>query len=263
MDKIIQRVAELQFENKEFALATVVAVEGSVPTEVGSKIIVHPDETSEGTVGGGALEKKVIADSAALIKERKKTYKKYVLTKDIGMLCGGAVEIFIEAFHSDNAELFIFGAGHIARKLGPMADLAGLTYSVIDDRVEYAKKEFFPSAKEVLCCPFKDAFTKLRLTSHSYVVIVTYKHLYDALCLENALKSNANYIGMIGSKKKVKEILEKLDKQGLNASNNPKVFTPVGLDLGDGAPGEIAVSILSEIIKIKSGGSGGHMKNKI
>lgn len=259
---IFERIVELKKSNNIFAVVSVVKTSGSTPGNVGDKMLVFPDGTTEGTVGGGAVEKQIITDTLNLLKNKKSELKIYELTKDLGMRCGGQMAVFIEVFLGDTPHLFIFGAGHIARKLGPMAYLAGISYTVVDDREEFAKKEFFKDATEVICSDFKRAFKKINVTENSYLVIVTYKHLNDEVCLQNALKTDACYIGMIGSKKKVVEIFENLSKKGLDIKNDKRVYAPVGLDIGDGTPGEIAVSILAEILKLKSGKTGEHLKIK-
>lgn len=256
MDDIFSKIAELRKLGKTFAVATVVKTTGSTPASVGNRIIVFEDKTTEGTVGGGAIEKKVIHDSLDLIKSKESQFIKYDLTKELGMLCGGIVEVFIETFWHDIPRLFIFGGGHIAQKLGPMAHLAGLSYTVIDDREEFTKPSLFPGAENIINAPFEKAFANLPINKNSYIVIVTYKHLHDEICLEKSIATDACYIGMIGSKKKVLEMFENLSRKGFKPQEDVRVHAPIGLNLGDDSPGEIAVSILAEILKIKSGGDG-------
>ncbi|MDI6757237.1 MAG: XdhC/CoxI family protein [Endomicrobiia bacterium] len=256
MNDIFDKIAELKKRREAFALAIVVRQEGSVPGKVGAKMIVlSSGKPTAGTVGGGAVEKKITADCMELLKQNKNALLKYDLSSDLGMKCGGMMEVFVESFAGNAARLVICGGGHIAQKLGPMAAIAGLSYAVIDDRPEFASKELFPSADEIISASFEDAFLKIKMDADTYVAIVTYKHLHDEFCLKKALESGAKYVGMIGSRKKVSEIFK-----NLGIKNDPRVFAPVGLDLGDGSPEEIAVSILSEILKIKSGGSGAHKR---
>jgi xanthine dehydrogenase accessory factor len=256
MNEIFEKIAELKKQREAFALATVVRAEGSVPGKAGAKMIVRPSGETEGTVGGGAVERKVADECVKLLSENKSALLKYDLGKDLGMKCGGAVEVFVESFSGDSrARIVICGGGHIARQLGPMAHLAGIPYAVIDDRPQYASEALFPSADAVIAAPFEEAFAKIKIDSATYVVIVTYKHLHDEVCLKKAIETPACYIGMIGSQKKVIDIFK-----NLGIKSDPRIFAPVGLDLGDGSPAEIAVSILSEILKVKSGGSGSNKR---
>lgn len=256
MNEIFETIAELKKQREAFVLATVVRSEGSVPGKAGAKMIVRPSGETAGTVGGGAVEKKITADCVKLLSENKNALLKYDLGKDLGMKCGGSVEVFAESFASDSqARIVICGGGHIAQKLGPMAHLAGISHVVVDDRPQFASEALFPSADAVVSATFEDAFLKIKIDAETYVVIVTYKHLHDEVCLKKALETPARYIGMIGSKKKVIDMFK-----NLGIKSDPRVFAPVGLDLGDGSPGEIAVSILSEILKVKSGGNGSNKR---
>jgi len=272
---IFERIAALRKEGKPFAIATVVHSEDSTPRKPGARMIVHPDGSVEGTIGGGALEKQVADDAVGLLGEGKTEKRTYDLGENRGdagssaagrgqtsavlpALCGGRAEVLIEPF-SANFTLFIFGAGHVGKKLAELCAVLDIAHWVIDDREEFAKRELFPGAAGVLCSGFKESFSKLRFNEHSRIVIVTYGHRYDGVCLEEALKTPAAYIGMIGSRAKVKTLLESLASRGIDTVD-PRIYAPVGLHLGDSSPGEIGVSILAEILKIKSKGSGRHMR---
>lgn len=264
MERIFRRIAELIKDGKKFAVATIVDVEESSPRLSGTRMIIFPDGMIEGTIGGGALEKKVLEDALRLIKEGGSKKLVYDLGRRgegsfLDMRCGGKVEVFIETFKK-NMSLFIFGAGHIGKKLAQLCGLLGITHWVIDNREEYARKELFPDATGVLHSDFAESFRHLPIDESSYIIIVTYGHRYDGVCLEEALKTGAVYIGMIGSRSKVKELLDSLRAKGVDA-DDPRVYAPVGLHLGDSSPEQISISILAEIIKINSGGSGMHMRD--
>jgi xanthine dehydrogenase accessory factor len=259
MKSIFARIAELEKKGISFALATIIKTSGSTPAKPRSHILVFPDGRTEGTVGGGALEKSIIYDSVLSLKKGNSTKKVYRL-EERGMLCGGKAEVFIQTFSGVHPRLIIFGGGHIAQRLGPMASLAGIPYWVVDDRKGFANRQRFPDAEEVVHSSFKTVFPKLPIDKNTFLVIVTYAHKADALCLEKALQTKASYIGMIGSSSKVTLILDRIEKKGLKVKKDQRVYTPIGLDIGDHTPGEIAVSILAEIIKIKSKGSGKHMR---
>jgi len=263
---LFQRIAELRSSGASFALATVVKVEDSTPRSTGARMIVHPDGSTEGTVGGGALEKKVSEDALRLMGEGISEAVDYDLGKgregvQTGMICGGHVQVLIETFQID-MKLFIFGAGHVGKKLAELAQAVGIAYWVIDDREAYAKKELFPGASAVVHTEFEDSFSQLPIDAKSYLVIVTYGHQYDGTCLQGALKTDARYIGMIGSKRKVKTLLDAAAQKGL-AVDNDRIYAPVGLQLGNSSPEEIGISILAEILKLKSGGSGRHMRDTL
>jgi xanthine dehydrogenase accessory factor len=267
MKDIFERIAELRRGGKPFALATVIGSEDSTPRGPGARMIVHPGGPVEGTVGGGALEKRVIEDSLACLREGAEGPASRRFVYDLGkggegvplgMVCGGKAEVFVEVFGT-GMKLFIFGAGHVGRALSRMCGVIGIAHWVIDDREAFARGELLPDAAGVVRAEFAESFAGLPIDGNSYVVIVTYGHRHDGVCLEGALKTKAAYIGMIGSRHKVRALLEGLSKKGA-AVSDPRVYAPVGLHLGDGSPEQIGVSILAEILKLRSGGSGMHMR---
>lgn len=261
MKDIIKKVGLLLNENVEFALATIVGKTDSVPQDVGAKMIVYIDGRTEGTVGGGKLEATIIEESLKALKMGKSTLVSLSLKpEDIGMYCGGEVSVFIEVFLS-TIELLIFGGGHVGQRIAGLAEFLGIPYSVVDDREEFVTRELFSKARQLYCMNFSESFNNLSIDERTFIVIVTRGHAFDALCLERAMRTRAGYIGMIGSKNKVREVFSMMKSKGLEPENDPRVYAPVGLELGDNSPPQIALSIMSEIIKIHSGGTGQHMRD--
>jgi len=166
------------------------------------------------------------------------------------MICGGDLEVFIEPILT-TPTLFIFGGGHISLPLAKTAKLLGFKIAVIDDRAEFANTERFPEAEMVLADDFTKAFSKLKIDKTSYIVIVTRGHQHDELVLDMALGTPAKYIGMIGSKTKVKATYSHLLAKGVPKEKLDSVHSPIGLEIGAQTPEEIAVSILAEIVKVK------------
>jgi xanthine dehydrogenase accessory factor len=150
----------------------------------------------------------------------------------------------------------------VGRKLAELARTVGVSYWIVDNRADFAKKELFPGASGVVHAEFEVSFAQLPIDAKSYLVIVTYGHSFDGVCLQHALKTDARYIGMIGSRKKVKALLHAASQKGLD-SKDDRVYAPVGLQLGDSSPEQIGISIFAEILKIKSGGSGEHMRDTL
>jgi xanthine dehydrogenase accessory factor len=134
-----------------------------------------------------------------------------------------------------------------------MSSMVGLPVAVVDDRAEFANRERFPGAEEVIAEGYSSAVGKLAINKASYLVIVTRGHVYDQEVLEWALGTEARYIGMIGSRKKIQTVYENLERKGIAAEKLKRVHAPIGLDIGALTPEEIAVSILAEIIKIRRG----------
>jgi xanthine dehydrogenase accessory factor len=154
---------------------------------------------------------------------------------------------------NDLGTAYIFGAGHIGRRLAPLCNLVGFKTVVVDDRPEYANRDVFESADQiVLLKSFALAFEGLELDRNSYVVIVTRGHVDDKTVLEKVLKTPAAYIGMIGSLRKRDTVYQKLLKEGFTAQDLARVSSPIGLPIGGETPEEIAVSIVAEMIKARS-----------
>ncbi|MTI94138.1 MAG: xanthine dehydrogenase [Firmicutes bacterium] len=150
------------------------------------------------------------------------------------------------------ANMVIFGGGHIAVPLAAIAKITGFTVTVIDDRSDFANRERFPYADTVMALDYGVAAEKLNIGAGHYLVIVTRGHVHDRECMELALKTDAAYIGMIGSKKKVREVFDWARERGIDQEQLNRVFAPVGLPIGAQTPAEIAVSIIAEVINERS-----------
>jgi xanthine dehydrogenase accessory factor len=258
--ELIRRLNDHLEKGVSVALVTVVATDRSAPREVGAKMLVFEDGAIEGTVGGGTLEAQAIraaVDAIQAGQSRKETFE--LEPKEIGMYCGGQVEVFIDVFKR-NARLVILGGGHVAERLGRVAADAGLPYVIADDRAAFATRDRFPDARQVLVGRPQDLVKDLVKSAEDYVAIVTRCHAFDIECLAESLKTPAAYIGLIGSRTKIQKVFEILGKRGVRPETDPRVYSPIGLDLGDKSPGAIAVSIVAEILKLKNEASGEHMR---
>nr|WP_242984742.1 XdhC/CoxI family protein [Clostridium taeniosporum] len=169
----------------------------------------------------------------------------YVLELD------NSIKLFIE-YIIGQPNLIVCGGGHVALPLCQMADLLEFDITVIDNREEFASKERFPMASNIICKDFKEALNEVEFNKNSYFVIVTRGHKYDQQCLEIILENDFYYVGMIGSKGKVKFVINSLLENGYPKEDIDKVHTPIGLSIGAKTPAEVAVSILSEIIQTKN-----------
>jgi xanthine dehydrogenase accessory factor len=254
MSDIYQEIVRIKEEGLEAALVTIVSASGSTPREEGAKMLVKPDGTIAGTIGGGSLEAQVIEEAVAVIKQGKPKHIHFTLSDkeagEVGMICGGDVELFIEPILT-SPTMYIFGGGHISLPLAQMAKLLGFKIAIIDDRPDFASAERFPEAETIVADDFSKAFSRLKIDKTSYIVIVTRGHQHDELVLNWAVGTPAKYIGMIGSKTKVKTIFNHLLAKGVSQEKLDSVHSPIGLEIGAQTPEEIAVSILAEIIQVK------------
>ena len=167
----------------------------------------------------------------------------------------GALKVFLEPCLPDET-LVIVGAGHIARPLCQLAKLLGFRVIIVDDREEYANREGFPQADEILVGGFLTSLRSLASNDRTYYVLVTRGHMHDTDCLRVILKGPAAYIGMIGSYRRVKGVFRLLEQEGLGEDVARRVHAPIGLPIGARTPEEIAVSIISEIVSVRHQGAG-------
>ncbi len=252
MEALFNKILELQKDNKVYAVATIVSSRGSSPRKVASKMLVLADGCIEGTIGGGSLEKQVIIDSLAAIKRKRPALKDYKLNKACGLsVCGGKVSIFIDVI-SPQKRLVVCGGGHIGLALSLIAKILGFSVMILDNRRSFANKKRFPHVDEIVCAPYRQSLKKNSFDKNTHIVIVTHGHLYDTECLEAALKTDAGYIGMIGSRIKIKSVFGVLKKKGIKKSRLNEVFTPIGLDIGAKTPEEISVAIAAELVKVSN-----------
>jgi len=161
-------------------------------------------------------------------------------------------ELFLESVMGCPS-LIVFGGGHVSKYVSRTAAMVGFLVTIVDDRPKFANRERFPEAAHVLATNFADAFTKLEITSSSYIVIVTRGHRYDEEVLERALKTPARYIGMIGSKRKVLTTYEHLMQRGVSRESLTRIRSPIGLDIGAVTAEEIGVSIVAELVRVRRG----------
>lgn len=241
-------------KNKPAALATVTGVTGSTPARVGAKMLVYADGTTLGTVGGGKLEAEVIKAARQAINNMEPLFSDYSLNADDVdgpcMICGGRVSVFIEPL-LPASQLLIAGAGHVSRYVARLGKMLGFEVVVVDDRPEFANQELFPEADRLIVNDIGQALAEYKITGNTCIVIVTRGHQYDEAALESVVNSNAAYIGMIGSEKKVKTIFDNLRRKGIKDAALDKVYAPIGLKIGGKTPPEIAVSILAEILQVR------------
>jgi xanthine/CO dehydrogenase XdhC/CoxF family maturation factor len=161
---------------------------------------------------------------------------------------GSPVSLAIEII-KPKLELLIFGAGHVGQAVALVGALIGYDVTVVDDREEFASRKRLPDSRiSLLVSDYASAAGKLTISSGTAVVIVTRGHQYDELCLKSVVRSNAHYIGMIGSRKRVLSVFKKLVDEGASERDLQRVHAPIGLRIGARSPQEIAVSILAEII---------------
>jgi len=251
---IFAEIARLRREGRKAALATIIQVQGSIPSYESAKILIRDDGSIVGTVGGGCVEAEVWSVAQEVIREEKPRRLHFNLNThpeyDNGLVCGGSLDIFVEPILA-TPTLCLFGGGHVSLAVAKIAGLAGFDVIVSDDRAAFANPERFPEAVETHAGPWAETFGKLKVNGLSYLVVATRGHKGDLDCLRWAVTTPARYIGMIGSKRKLIEISKVLESEGVPAEKLARVYSPIGLDLGALTPEEIAVSIVAELIAVR------------
>ena len=259
---LFEEIVRMRKAGMRGALATIVHTNGSIPSYESSRMLVREDGTIVGTIGGGCVE----ADVWAAAKEvmEKESPRKMVFTLnneasyDNGLICGGTLEVFVEPILPQPVA-YIFGGGHISMALAKSASAAGFGIVVIDDREQFANKERFPMAQE-LYTAYEDAFARLAPNAASYLVIVTRGHRDDMRVLAWGVRTQARYVGMIGSKRKVISVYQALEKEGYAPEEFARVYAPMGLEIGALSPEEIAISITAELVAVRRNSSSAQHK---
>jgi xanthine dehydrogenase accessory factor len=254
--EVFSALATALERGEEVALVTITSSTGSTPQRVGAKMLVYADGRTVGTIGGGCYENDAFWKAREVIKGRKPLNVRYELTDDIaeesGLICGGQMDVFIEPVEP-SPDVYIFGAGHVGYSLGRMAFDTGFRVHVIDDREKFASTERFGDGVDVIVEDIPAWLQTHTLPATAYAVIVTRGHKHDLDALRSLVQAPLRYIGLIGSRAKVKRIFDALRTEGIPAETLKIVHAPIGLDIGAITPQEIAVSILAELIAVKHG----------
>jgi xanthine dehydrogenase accessory factor len=247
---IFEEIVAARKSNQPVVLATVIESRGSAPREEGARMLVRSDGTIAGTVGGGAIEKIIIDEALKLMAGGAARLISHDL-KDIGMTCGGGMSVFIEPL-VPAPHLLIFGAGHIGACLAQIGKMLEFNVTVVDSRPEFANADRLPWADTVIAGEYATAIDKVAFNDRTYAVILTHKHTHDFEVLEMCVNKKYCYLGMIGSRAKVAKVLQQLRDNGIAEEIVTNIHTPVGIKIGANTPAEIAISILAEIIQVRS-----------
>lgn len=237
-------------------VATLVANRSALDVPLGVRLVV---------AGGGARFGSIhpVLDAALSVQALESLARKQSHIRSFRLADGSAertglgegdVDVYFEVLASP-PRLVIVGAGHIAVPLARMGKLLDFEVVVVDDRPEYASHSRFPDADQIDVGPYRATLGKVPIDSDSYIVLVTRGHVHDRACLEQVIDSPAAYIGMIGSKRRVRTVIEQIRASGGNEERLKRVRAPIGLDIGSRTPAEIALAIMAEIIQVRRGGN--------
>ncbi|CAN5585384.1 XdhC/CoxI family protein [soil metagenome] len=234
---------------------TVVRTQGSTPQRAGAKMLVYADGRTIGTIGGGCYENEAALKAREAIGTGRPALLHYELNDDFaqenGLICGGRMDVHVDPLEPAPT-LYIIGAGHVGWHLGRAADDAGFRLVVVDDREKFANTDRFPGAG-IIVEPIPEWLHRADIPATAYVTILTRGHQHDLDAMRALAARDLRYLGLIGSRAKVARICEALLAEGLPSECLDRIHAPIGLDIGAVTPGEIAISILAEMIATRRG----------
>lgn len=257
---IMKKVLESMDKGEDIATVTITGTKGSTPRGVGAMMAVLTDGSIYGSIGGGILEKHTIDQALEALKTGESRSLSLSLDQDeLKMICGGEVDLFINV-HRTKPKLLIAGGGHIGYAIYRVASLLDFDVVIFEDREELLDRDRFEYAHDLVSGRIDERLAAYPIDSNSYIVVVTRGHEYDQASLEAVIDSGAKYIGVMGSKSKVKTMMCRLKEKGIQDDQLENVYSPIGLKICNGTPEEIAISIMAEILTIKNNGDLRHMR---
>ena len=250
MSSLTEQLVEINEQGLSAVLATVIEVSGGDGVEPGAKCLVREGRVVAETVHNQRVVEALVQESRSRLQDQASKLVSLELPQS-----GGKLEVFFEVMLSPS-KLIVVGAGHIAVPLAKMAKILDFHVTVIDDRLLYANRERFPEADEVVVGDMAQMLKQMTLNPSCYVVLITRGHMYDEPCLREIIHSEARYIGMIGSRRRVKACFQRFrDEENITEELIQRVYAPIGLDIATETPAEIALSILAEVTKVRRGGA--------
>lgn len=247
-----EQLSDYEKQAKPFALCTIVESRGSTPRHVGSKMVVFPEGTSHGSIGGGEVEelaRKIAIESLATGESKLFSYD-VMPSSEKDCLEGGSIKVFIEPILPRN-QLIIIGAGHIGKAVAWLAKWLGFRVTLVDDRPELCNRETNPYGDAFIAAPMQEAVKMLHLSPFTSVVLATRSLDLDVVAIPHLLEETPSYIGVLGSKRRWAMTCQALTNMGIDPQRLTEIHAPIGLDIGAETPEEIAISIMAEIIKAK------------
>ncbi len=254
-------ILEALTRNEAVALANVTKSSDGAQAQPGMKLLVKEDGTVSGALAGSPLERPMVEDCLAAIRagDEENRIARYPVEGAVGP--EAAVEAYIEVIRRRPTAIIV-GAGHIGVHLTRIARAAGFDVTIIDDRPDFADAERLPDANRVVAADIAESLANLEIDANSYVVLVTRGHKHDEIALREVVGSSAAYIGMIGSRTRVRTVRERLIRDGFPRERLDSIYAPIGLDIGAETPEEIAVSIVAEMVKVRRGGEAQSLRSR-
>ena len=249
MSSLSEELVKIAEQGEAAVLVTIVEVQGDERVKPGAKCLIRDGKAQVDTIGDDTVVNVLVRESDTHARAEKSQLVTLSIPDRAIKL-----EAFFEVMPAP-PKLIVVGAGHIAVPLVKIAKVLDFHVTVIDDRLLYANRERFPDADEVLTGDMAQTLKDMTITPSCYIVLITRGHAYDEPCLRNIIHSKAKYIGMIGSRRRIKACFQRFrDEEKVTEDAINRIYAPIGLDIATETPAEIALSILGEVIKIRRGG---------
>jgi len=257
VEAVFEEIARIRAQGEKGAIATVISSRIPPAMKDKAKLVLRADGTVVGRLGeGGFIEDHVRQKAEDVMREDYLTVLQFEVGEDEaqrwGLERGDTLDVFVEPIVAIPT-LYLFGGGHVSLQIAKIATMVGFKTVVIDDRPAFANKERFPMADATLVEDLTTVFERLNIDDQSYIVAVTRGHQHDEPVIEQAIRTSARYIGMIGSKRKITRMWKKLIERGADRERLAQVHAPIGLEVGADTPEEIAVSIVAQMIQARRG----------
>jgi xanthine dehydrogenase accessory factor len=254
-DDVFRSLVRALDAGERTALVTIVSTSGSTPQRVGARMLVYEDGRAVGTIGGGCYEHDASSKAREAIRLARPQLVRYSLNEELaaesGLICGGVMEVFIEPV-APTPDLYLLGAGHVSVEVARIASATGFRVHVVDDRETFANTDRFPGA-DIVVDDIPTWLKSASLPPDAFVAVVTRGHRHDFEAVRELAGRPLRYLGLIGSRAKVLRVFQALEGEGIAAAALAAIHAPIGLDIGAVTPAEIAVSIVAELVAVRSG----------
>ena len=245
----LQRIQEELGKGKTVCQVVVARTEGSTPRNAGAMMVVNMDGSMFGSVGVGRVEYEAIRHASALMRTGQSELKEYCIQNDDGTV-SGRVCLFFKVF-APRDQLVIFGGGHVGYQLYLLARHLHFSIVLADEREGFLTRERYPDAA-LFAGPFSHALGEISFHENTYVVVASSSHQSDEDLVYALSDKECAYLGMLGSQKKVDGIVRKLRARGVSQAKLNALYAPIGIPLGGRQPEEVALSILAQVVKVRS-----------
>ncbi len=250
---LFEEIVRLKKSGRPAAIATVIAAHGSTPRKTGAKMLIHGDGTITGTIGGGKTEAETIEAALRVMQTGKPQTLSRSLTEKQGHVCGGDVTIFLEPLNTSHIAVIV-GIGHVGQAVRDMAEKIGFLVRPVDTAGHTSGLAVRKGFMQCSVHGLTDAFADIGVNSKSFIFIATSEHKEDFIAAAAALKTEACYIGVLGSRKKRAAMEEYLKDKGYRPEDINRITSPAGLAIQAETPEEIAVSVIAQMIQQKRTG---------